>query len=202
MTRQDSPNPRPSRTAARAAGAAALALGVLTASCEDDFFEPRWGSAIDTVQLFSLARPELNLPAAFSFNRRRTFRVEAATSTGNWDIAVDTQGDGLVFLPPGALGISSRAGIAPRPGVAFEEVEEAPTDSASYTLDEPVPAEVGTVYVVRTGRSTTAFGTRCVYFAKFEPLEIDTGVGTVRFLYEANPICNDPSLVPTEGENG
>lgn len=191
----------PARGSASWAALAALILGTLLAACDDDLFEPRWASAIDTVQLFTLARPELNLPSAFSFNARRTLRVESATATGNWDIALNSEGGGLVLLPPGALGITSRARISVRPDATFDEVREAPRDTTEYSAVEPVPAQIGTVYVVRTGQGAGPFGGRCVYYAKMEPVEMDVEVGTIRFRYEANPVCNDRSLVPTVGEN-
>lgn len=180
---------------------AAFVVGTAVAACDADPFEPQWASAIDTVQLFTLARPELNLPSAFGFNSRRTFRVEGATSSGNWDLALDTQGGELVFLPPGAVGIPSRAGISLRPEATFDDLAEAPRDTAEYSLVEPVPVEVGAVYAIRTAQQTNSFGSRCVYFAKMEPVEMDPEGGTVRFRFEANPICNDSRLVPTQGTN-
>ena len=87
--------------------AALVALSVGLAACGDDPFIFPWLPAPDTVLLYSLARPELNLEAAYNFNDRVRVRVEAATATGTWDVAVDTRGGQIVFLPPGALGISS-----------------------------------------------------------------------------------------------
>lgn len=192
MTRQEF------RGSARVATVAALLMGGMLTACESDLFEPQWSSNIGTVHLFSLARPELNLPSAFGFNERLTRRVEAPASSGSWDIALDTRDGQLVFMPPGALGIPSLARIGRRPGVAFDEVTEAPTDTAEYSGAEPVLAEEGAVYVVRTGQNTDFFGGQCVYFAKMEVEEVDPEVATVRFRYEANPVCNDPGLVPTE----
>lgn len=166
------------------------------AACGDNGLQPSWTALPDTALLFTLARPELNLPSAFSFRQRRTYRVEGATSTGSWDIALDTEGGELVLLPPGALGISSRAAITTLPGMDFDQVEKAPTDSAVYKRAEPVPAELGLVYVVRTGEVAGTFGSRCVYFAKMEPVEMDSDAGTLSFLYDANPFCNDNRLVP------
>lgn len=205
MIRTDLPTPRvapAARFPRRAAGVAALVVGTWLAACDDNLLEPRWASDIDTVQLFTLARPELNLPSAFSFNDRRTHRVEGVGATGNWDLALDTREGGLVFMPPGALSITSRAGISVREGVTFEEVREAPTDTAEYSTAEPVPVEVSTVYAVRTHQIAGSFGRRCVFFAKMEVVEIDAEVGTVMFRYEANPVCNDPRLVPTVGGSG
>jgi hypothetical protein len=183
----------------RVAVALALAVGGLSA-CGEDPFAIDWVSIPDTVVLYSLARPELNLVSAFNFRGRSAVRVEAASTTpGSWDVAVDTRGGAIVLLPPAALGISdSRARIAPITGVPFADLLEAPADTTVYLSTEPVPATLGTVYVIRTEQSTGAFGTRCVYYAKLEPLTIDPVAGTLRFQFDVSPVCNDRRLVPPE----
>lgn len=179
--------------------AAAVLLWSLPA-CGDNPFEVTWTANPDTALLYSLARPELNLPSAFDFvpSRRRTVEVEAPGATGNWDLALDTRDGTLVFVPPGELGIASDAGIATIPGLNLDELEEAPSDSAAYAMEEPVPVELGTAYVVRTRRSQGGFRRTCSYFAEFELVEVNPEVGTVRFVYDTNPKCNDRSLVPDE----
>jgi len=176
---------------------AAVAAMASAASCGGDPFNIPWTAAPDTVLLYSMARPELNLPSAFNFNRRTTVRVEAPGSTGNWDLALDTRKGKLVFLPPRALGVDSRARIASFPGMRFDELLEAPSDTTVYTSTEPVPVELNTVYVVRTGRSPGAFGRSCVYSAKLEPLDIDVEGGTLTFVFDSNPVCNSLALVPS-----
>jgi hypothetical protein len=175
---------------------ATLALSLL-AACEDPF-AANWTAAPDTARLYSLARPEINLPSAFNFNFRTAVIIESAGSSGSWDLAVDTQGGGLVFLPPGALGINSRARITALPGVRFEDVLEAPADTALYVSRTPVNVTLGTTYVVQTSQSSGSFGQRCVFFAKLKPLEIDVNGGILRFLFDANPFCNDTRLVPPD----
>lgn len=174
------------------AGATAFGL----ASCDDDPFRINWEESPDTVLLYSLARPELNLPSAFNLNRRQTIQVEAPGATGAWDIAVDTQDGEIVLLTPGAMGLDSRARITQVTGVTFGEVRKAPADTAVYQADEPVTVELGPIYIVQTGESTGAFGTRCVYYAKLEALDIDPDLGTLRFVYDSNPVCNNRDLVP------
>lgn len=177
------------------------------AACDDNPFDVTWTANPDTVLLYSLARPELNLPSAFDFvpTNRRTVRVERPGASGNWDVALDAGADGgLVFLTPPALGIDARSGIVPRPGVGFEELSEAPADTAQYSFSEPVPVEEGRVYVVRTRRARGGFGRLCAFFGKFEPVEVDAEAGVMRFVYDVNPDCNDRSLVPDEqpGDDG
>ena len=169
------------------------------AGCEDPF-EFDWDARPDTARIYSLALPETNLPSAFSFFLRIPIVVESPGSTGQWDIALDNEGGGLVLLPPRALGINSRARIAPLPGVSFSDVLEAPPDTAAYVSDRGVPLTAGTVYVVQTGEQVGAFGSRCVYFAKLQPVEIDVAGGAFSFLFDGNPICNDPRLVPPDDD--
>jgi hypothetical protein len=176
----------------------ALLLGGVLSACGDDPFQVDWTVNPDTVLLYSLERPELNLPSAFNFDRRTTIRVEAPTATGAWDLAVDTREGSLVFLPPGALGIESEAAIVPLAGIDFDELTEAPADTAVYVRDEAVPVETGTVYVVRTNRVASGFGRRCVFYAKMEPLEVDGAEGSVRFVFDSSPVCNDRDLVPPD----
>jgi hypothetical protein len=178
--------------------AAFVALSVGLATCGGDPFAFPWVISPDTVLLYSLARPELNLEAAFNFNNRRKVRVEAATATGTWDVAVDTRDGQIVLLPPGALGISSKASVVALPGLSFDDVLEAPEDTAVYSRFEPVPVQMGTVYVVKTGRSPGIFGTSCSYYAKLEPLVIDVEGGTLRFVFDASPVCNSLRLIPPD----
>jgi hypothetical protein len=173
---------------------ALIAVGGL--ACSNDPFAIPWTESPDTVLLYSLARPELNLVSGFNFNTGASYRIESANATGKWDVALDTRGGQLVFLPPGALGVTSRARITTFPGEAFEDVVRAPTDTLLYTANDPVPVQAGTIYVFRTGSSPGVFGTNCVYYAKAEAVNIDVAGGTLSFVFDASPICNDLRLVP------
>ena len=190
----------PRRTAPRGRIAAVLlAMGAVgLGACGDAPFAIRWVEAPDTVLLYSLARPELNLTSGFNFNNRLPVRIEAPAATGTWDIAVDTRNGGIVLLAPAALGVESRAGIVPMPGMTFAEVIEAPADTSLYVKDQPVPATVGSLYVVRTNQGIGAFGTRCFYYAKLEVLDADAAAGTLTFKYDASPVCNDRRLIPPD----
>lgn len=183
------------------ASALVLATGALLAfgACDDDPYAIPWEEAPDTVTLHSLARPELNLYSAFNFTNRRRIRVESPTATGVWDVAVDTRSGSIVLLPPGALGVhTARARIATIAGTSFEEVTEAPLDTASYVSAAPVPVAYGNIYVVRTNQQAGVFGSQCVYYAKLEPLDIDAAGGTLTFVFDSNPVCNDPRLIPPD----
>jgi hypothetical protein len=174
------------------------ALLVALVAC-DDPFQLDWVSAPETVVIYSLSRPEPNLPSAFNFHFRTPILVEAPGTTGQWDVALDNDAGRLVFLPPRALGINSRARIAALPGREFHEVVDAPQDTAAYVSDRPVPVALGTVYVVQTGEGIGSFGQRCVFFAKLEPIEVDVTGGQLTFVFDASPICNDTRLIPPEG---
>jgi hypothetical protein len=183
----------------RLLGAAVLFAAVAaTAGC-DDPFEIRWEAQTDTALIYSLARPEPNLPSGFNFYFRAPIAVEAPGSTGQWDVALDTEGGRLVLLPPRALGINSRARIAALPGVSFQDVTDAPADTTSYVSNRSVPLNLGTIYVVQTSEQSGSFGQRCVFFAKMEPLVLDAAAGTLKFAFDASPVCNDTRLIPPEG---
>lgn len=177
---------------------AALAVGLTAgvAGCGDDPFAFDWNDTPDTVLLYSLARPELNLESGFAFLQGRRVRVEAPGATGNWDVAVDTRGGEIVWMPPGALGVSAAARVSALDGIAFDDVREVPSDTALFVADQPVPVRMGTVYVMKTNRSTGSFGTRCIYHAKVEAVDIDVAGGTLVFRHVTNPICNSRDLVP------
>jgi hypothetical protein len=178
---------------------AVLVVGLaLTAGCEDPF-QVNWEARTDTALIYSLARPEPNLPSAFNFYFRAPIAIEAPGSTGQWDVALDTEGGRLVLLPPRALGINSRARIASIPGVSFQDVIDAPADTASYVSNRSVPLALGTIYVVQTSEQSGSFGQRCVFFAKMEPLVLDPTAGTLKFAFDASPVCNDTRLIPPEG---
>jgi hypothetical protein len=175
-----------------------VGLLLILAAC-DDPFEVDWVAAPETAIIYSLARVERNLPAAFNFHFRSPIIVESPGSSGQWDVALDSQDGRLVFLPPRALGINSRARIAALSGLEFHEVVDAPPDTAAYVTDRPVPVALETIYVVQTGEGVGAFGQRCVFFAKLEPIEVDVTGGQLTFVFDASPVCNDTRLVPPTG---
>ena len=107
-----------------------------------------------------------------------------------------TKDGALVLLTPNALGVDSRAAITTITDRSFEEIRRAPADTAAYV--DAVTVEFGPVYVVQTDESIGGFGTRCVYYAKLEALDIDTELGTLLFRYDSNPVCNSRDLIPPE----
>lgn len=178
-------------------GLTAVVLGAATAACGDDPFQITWISTPDTTVIYSLARPELGLPSAFDFLDRDRFVVEAPGSTDAWDVALDTRDGRLALVPPGALGIVSEARITVIADVSFEDVQEAPADTTLYTARDPVFLALGNVYVVRTRLQSSRFGV-CVFYAKLEPLIVDTELEAVHFVFDNNPRCEDRSLQPDQ----
>ena len=165
-------------------------------ACGDDPFKIRWEESPDTVLLYSLARPELNLLSGFDFVRRIPVRIEAPSAAGKWDLALDTQDGELVFLPPGALGVNSQARIIVMPGMEYHDVKRAPSDTTLYIGDRPVPVELGNVYVIRTRREAGIYGTSCLYYGKLEPLAKDPDQESVTFQFDVSPVCNSRKLIP------
>lgn len=179
---------------------AAVILGAAAACDADDPFALEFVRNIDTTTVFSLARPDLNLPSGFDFEQRQTVRIHTPGATDRWDFAVDTREGQLVLLPPGALGIENTSGITVLEGRDLEEVSEAPADSALYTFDAPVPLREGAVYVVRTREVMDRFGIPCVKFAKLGPVDIRVDEGVLTFAFDANPRCDDPTLQGDEAD--
>lgn len=168
------------------------------AACSDDPFAVRWQENPDTVRLFALSHPTLNLPSAFDFHPRAPVRVEAPTTGGAWDLAVDVRNGAFVWLPPGALGIVSQSAVATLEGETFASADQAPGDPDDYVSDAALPLTVGAVYAVRTRRHPGLFGSQCNYYGKIEPLEADTAAGTVVFQFDVSGACNSRDLVPPD----
>jgi hypothetical protein len=185
-----------SRTLRPPVAAAVAVLSVALVACGDDPFSFNWDPTPDTVLLYSLARPELNLVSGFAFLQRTPIRIESPGASGSWDAAVDTRDGRIVLLPPGALGVVGAARITTLEDLTLEDVRRAPSDTLVYVADEPVPVDMGNVYVVKTNRAAGSFGSSCVYYAKLAPVEIDPVGGTLRFEFVTNPVCNSQDLVP------
>ena len=181
-------------------GVAAFVVSFWSAGCGTDPFRLQWFQEPDTALIYSLSRPELNLASAFNFVGRVALEIEAPGSTGQWDILLDHRDGRLVLMPPGAIGILSSAKIAVFPGMTFNDVRKAPRDTADYVSDQPVSLEAGTVYVVQTHRDRDRFGLSCLFYAKLEPIEIDEAAGTLTFVFDSNPLCNDLDLIPPDDD--
>ncbi len=177
--------------------ATALAL-LITAACDDDPLAVRWVESPDTVRLFALSHDAPNLFSGFDFKPRAPVLIESLSTGGNFDMAVDTAGGEFVWLPPGALGITSAAGIATLEGETFESAVRAPADTARYSTSAPVPIRLRTIYVIRTRAHTGLFGINCNHYGKFEPLAIDVASGWVLFQFDVSPACNNRDLIPPD----
>ena len=168
-------------------------------ACGENIFDIKWTVAnVGTALIYSLARPELNLPTAFDFVSRFPVEIQEPGATGNWDLVLDTQDGGLVFLPPGALDIVSEVMVLEMPDMAFDDVTEAPKDSTLYTKDQPVPVETSSVYVFRTHAAPGRFGLVCVRYGKLQPLQVEPALGTVEFEFDVSTLCDDRGLVPED----
>ena len=174
-----------------------LFLAVALAGCGEDPFRIRWSASPREDVLYSIDRNELNTPSAFDMITRSRVVLEDPQTEGAWDFALDRAEGEMYLVPPNLLGLSSRAAIAPIPGTEFDDVREAPADTAVFIRNDLVKVSLGTVYVIRSRQQATGFGA-CVFYGKLEPLSIDPEAGTVRFLHDSSPDCNNRSLVPTD----
>jgi hypothetical protein len=169
-------------------------------ACEDDIFKIRWVESPDTVILYSLARPELNLFSGFDFLGRIGVKIESPQAVGNWDMAIDTRDGDLVFLPPEAIGVrKSEAAIVAMGDMAYEDLKKAPRDTTLYVSDQPVPVNVGELYVIRSRKASGTYGSSCSYFGKFVPLAKDIEAGSISLMFDMSPVCNDRKLIPPKG---
>ena len=159
---------------------------LFSVACSDDIFRLRWSSDPDTALVYSLARPELNLPSGFDFVNRTAVEIQAPGATGSWDFVLDTQGGQLV-IPCGVTLLH-----------LFQDVQKAPSDTSRYTGTEAVPVSLGNTYVFQTHLARDRFGQLCRFFAKLEPLALDVQLGTMRFVFDRNPLCEDLDLIPPE----
>ena len=176
-----------------------LASAVASTGCSDNVFEQKWTIAeVDTALIYSLARPELNLPSGFDFVNRAALQIQSPGATGFWDVLLDTQDGELVFILPGALDISSATLVLAMPETSFDDILTAPKDTTLYTRDLALPVDAGTVYVVRTHRGPDRFGTLCSFFGKFQPVVVEPANETVQFAYDVNVLCDDRALVPPD----
>lgn len=164
--------------------------------CGDNPFDIEWTASPDTALVYSLSRPELNLPTAYDLVVNVGLFIQSPGVTGQWDFALDEQDGDLVLLPPGVFGIESTAEITSLGRIPFLEATRAPTDTTLYVADAPVKLELGTVYAFRTHLGGGPFGETCFFYAKLEPLAIDVAAGTLEFVFDRNPFCADPALVP------
>jgi hypothetical protein len=176
----------------------AAALAGVVEACSDTIVDTPWTSTVDTVTLYSLTNPNLALSSAYDFFGRTRIHVEQAGTQHAWDLALDTRGGALVLVPPGALGIDSKASIAALPGQSFAKVQEAPADTLVYSSKTPVPVDLNTTYVVHTDLRSSPFGVACQHYAKMQPIAVDPVAGTMQFIYDTSPICNDRRLVPAD----
>lgn len=174
----------------------ATLVALALTGCAEDPFLVEWSENPRESVIYALDRDERDRPSGFDLWSSSRVVIESPQADGRWDFVLDRQDGELVLIPPRTLGVSSDAGIAPIAGVEYDEVRQAPADTASYSTSEPVPVELGTIYVIRTREQPGAFGQRCNYFGKVEPLEVDAVEGVLRFLFDVSPDCNNRSLTP------
>ena len=54
------------------------------------------------------------------------------------------------------------------------------------------------LYVIKTPVRTTEFGGRCAFYAKMTPIAVDVAAGSMTFVHDSSPVCNDRRLIPPD----
>ncbi len=176
-----------------------MTLGLFAAGCGDEILGVQdWTPVPDTATIYSLARPEFDLVSAFNFHSRTPVRLESPDAATFWDVALDTRGGNLVLLPPGALGVASRGRILQLTGMTFANVVEAPSDTLLYSATQPLPIVLNGLYIIKSDVRATEFGGSCAFYAKMTPIALDAAAGSMTFVYDGSPICNDRRLIPPD----
>lgn len=181
--------------ARRIAPVALLALLPL-AACGDSLNQPQpLPMEPSTVSLADFRTGELGEATAFQLSNSRTV---LPSQSSDWDFVFWVTDDGAPqFRPRDMIASgSSGAGLAPV-DVEFDALEEAP--GSGYRTNEPVSAEVGAVYAVRS-RQDPRLGLTCRRYAKIRVASVDTAAGTVTLDHLVNPNCQSRNLLP--GEQG
>jgi hypothetical protein len=124
---------------------------VLTTGCGDpNSLQASAATVTDTVVVYALRSPDLNLPSAFNFPELAPVRP---TGIFNYDIAFDINSAGkAVVYPMSLLAVDFNTGVHPVgllkvPG-PFDAVTEAPREG--YDYDDALTVETGEVVVVQT----------------------------------------------------
>jgi len=192
-----------------AVATAAAVFGLATVSaCEDDPFGlNNWESNPDTATLYSLALDKLNLRSAFDFTARAPRPVEILDPSNplagynSWDVVLDTRGGELVLLPAALLGVNEQARVVEFTNRDFDDVTEAPADTADYTNSAALTLSTTSTYVIRTRQVSiqSFFASTCIFYAKMQPVRLDPDAGVMEFLYDVNTAvsgCNNRRLIP------
>lgn len=179
-----------------------LPLVVLIASACDDPFGPSiWDDTPQEILIYSASRAEYigQVSAVDIANTTAVIAlpIEAPGLTGNWDFALTDHEGGLALVSAAAFeGVESRARIGVDSTRAFDDVREAMRDTAQYTVN-PVPVELGNVYIVRSRRASCGVSSGYRY-AKLQATAINVAAGTLEFEIVRNPYCDNRSFVPPE----
>lgn len=179
--------------------AAALALAALGCGNDFDTSFPRPTDAL-VITLYDLVTGPLSRQSAVNVVGGRGLgipRPVRVDDNDQWDIAFATVDGEPVWLPRGYFqSLEVEAGIVALER-SFEEVERVPEDKAVYEAREPVPAEVGRVYAIRS-RADPGLTFPCHVHAKLAIDAIEGDPPRVRFRILWNPNCDDQNVTPRE----
>lgn len=177
--------------------AAALALAVLGCGNDFDTSFPRPTDPL-VITLYDLVtgpisrQSALNVVGGRGLGIPRPVRVD---DNDQWDIAFATIDGEPVWLPRGYFqSLEVESGIVPL-NRSFEEVQRVPENKDLYETVEPVPAEVGRVYAIRS-RADPGLTFPCHIHAKLVIDAIEGDPPRVRFRTLWNPNCDDQNVTP------
>src|SRR5690606_30484487 len=157
---------------------------LIVAACDDPYGPAMWSARPDTVLIYSASRPEhIGRASAVDITSLPVspLPIEAPGVTGNWDVALTDLDGGLAIIPASAFaGLESRARIGVDTVRSFENVTEAPRDTAAFTV-EPLPLREGVVYLIRSRRASCGGLSAGYRYGKLRPVAIDVAAGTFTF---------------------
>lgn len=187
----------PMSSHARRLALVTIAAALPLAACDDPFGSNRpLPVEPTTVSLSDFRTGSLGAATAFQLSDSRAV---LPSQTSDWDFVFwATEGGDPQFRPRDMIASgASNAGLAPVE-VSFSSLEEAP--ASGYRTDQPVPADSGAVYAVRS-RQDPRLGLTCRRYAKIEVISVDADAGSVTFRHLVNPNCEARNLLPgSEGQ--
>jgi hypothetical protein len=178
-------------------GLGLLLLASLLPQMACEGYEPPRFPVGDTVELYSLARPEyVGLRSGFDFISPQAVVIEQP-KIGDYrafDMAFSELDGDFVLLPAGLFEtFDIQPGIVELTGTTFDALEEAPGDG--YETEEAVRIREDGLYVVRSRASGA-----CSRYAKMEVLALDPD-GILEFRFLRNNLCNDRTLTDIDEDD-
>lgn len=170
-------------------------------ACENPnqgLFDPRL--VTDTVEVAPPLGEESPLPTALNITATPAGVVGGVfpeIPDTQWDLLIRQETEtGLVFVPPGAVGFDSRAGISePVTTQAFDQIDEVPSGT-EFITDRSVAVQTVHPYLVRSRGAAQGGTSGCSQFAKMLVLSVaaDSTPPVLTLEITTNGQCGDQRL--------